>query len=465
MVTGIVRPVVLLPIAMTSGVPLAVIRAVFTHELLHLKRLDHIAVFVQAAGETLLFYHPAVRWLSEEARQAREHRCDDESIQVVGDKYDYARALLAIEESRTVSPFPAVLMNGGNLMSRVERIFGTVNSRRNQRINFFGMFSFVAIALLGYSLSIGKENNSNKLTAATELTISWLPPAITKWQSDIEQAAAAHDVPADFLALMILKESGGDALATSSGGARGLMQVMPKTGEAIAAQRGLNDFSTEHLYDPATSIDFGAWYLAQQLTKFADKDDQALPLAVSAYNAGPGAVRLFITDGKQLPEETIGYRDSLMALWRERDAGSSATIDNYFSSIRTTLPEFLVPVKGKVSSPYGHNGGERGIHNGVDIAAPAGTPITVPAGGRIAAIGEDEKRGKYVTIRHAAGVESHYFHLNEISVSEGSRVESGDELGEVGNTGWSSGPHLHFEIREYGKPVSPDLYGMSSDQR
>ena len=463
MVTGIVRPVVLLPIAMTSGVPESVLRAVFTHELLHLRRLDHIAVFVQAVGETLLFFHPAVRWLSEETRHARELRCDDESIKVVGDKYDYARALLAIEESRTANPFPALLMNGGNLMNRVERIFGKTTMKRSHGLNFFGMISFIAIALLGYSLSIGKDIDASTDAPTSSLTISWLPPAITQWQSVIEQAAATHDVPADVLALMIFKESAGDAKATSSGGARGLMQVMPKTGEAIARQRGLDDYSIEQLYDPAVSVDFGAWYLARQLGTFTADEKQSLALALSAYNAGPGAVRRYLADGKQLPPETIRYRESLLALWQERANPTSATIDEHLAGIRQRLPAFAMPVVGKLTSPFGFDGGDRGTHNGVDIAAPTGTPIAAPANGKVTATGEDEKRGKYVTLRHATGVESHYFHLHEIAVTAGASVSAGDTLGEVGNKGRSNGSHLHFEIREYGAPVSPALYGVAAN--
>ena len=235
---------------------------------------------------------------------------------------------------------------------------------------------------------------------------------------------------------------------------------MPQTGKLIAEHRGISDFGVEQLFDPETNIDFGAWYLSRQLLRFSEHDEEPLALAVSAYNAGPIAVAEYLAGNQQLPDETIRYRDMLLSLFAERDSSTSATIENHMTNLRQRLPAFGAPVRGRVTSPFGFDGGRRGKHNGIDIAASMGTIVIAPIGGRITAVGEDSKRGKYVSVRHAEGIDSHYFHLSEIVVTPGAKIEAGETLGEVGNTGESSGAHLHFEIREFGQAVSPELYGF-----
>ncbi len=466
MVTGVIKPVVLLPIAMASGVPHNVLNAVFTHELLHLRRYDHVAVFVQAIGETLLFFHPAVRWLSNEARRTREYRCDDESLELIGDRAHYARALVSMEESRLNNAIPALLMNGGELMDRVERIMDTQKAPRNSAFNFLGLAVFVCVMLLMYSLSVGDEpetTNTESVPGEYAVSIQWLPPAVTQWQDLIEQAAARHNVPANVIALMLFSESGGNEHAVSRLGARGLMQVMPNTGRKIAEKRGMIGFEVEQLADPETNIDFGAWYLAEQLDRFSAHGDESLALAISAYNAGPGAVRDYLANGKPLSSETTSYRDRLLMMLSDGERPASRELETYLAKLREQLPKLVAPVEGRVTSNFGFDGGSRGIHNGVDIKASHGTPIVAPIQGQVIAIGEDDKRGKFIAIGHATGIESHYFHLSEIAVATGTLVKAGDMLGKVGNTGVSTGPHLHFEIREFGQPVSPELYGLNTD--
>lgn len=466
MVTGVFKPVVLIPLSMASGIPQNVIRAVFTHELLHLRRLDHITVLIQAFGETLLFFHPAVRWLSAEARRAREYRCDDDSIVFLGDKYEYARALVTLEQSRTDNTLPALMIDGGDLMDRVKRILVTQTTSKRSRFNVGGLVAFVCAAVMTYSLSSGGQANEDTAHSANEvhsLGISWLPPSVTQWREFIEKAAVQHDVPADLLALVLFTESGGNAQATSSAGARGLMQVMPQTATLIAERRGISTFATDQLFDPETNIDFGAWYLATQMTQFSQHEEMPIALAISAYNAGPARVKSYLAGKQALPEETIRYRDMLLSMLSEKDSSQSATIQNYITNLRQRLPVFGMPVKGKVTSRFGSDFGRTRTHNGVDIAASTGTPVFSPVAGQVAEVGEDAKRGKYITVRHAAGIESHYYHLNDISVASGENVESGTALGEVGNTGVSSGAHLHFEIREFGQPVSPALYGLKAE--
>lgn len=122
-VLGWFRPVVLLPVRALTGLSEPQIEAVIAHELAHIRRLDCFVNLFQIATETLLFYHPAVWWVSQRIRAERENCCDDEAIVVCGDAVNYARALTLMEEWRTA---PALMMaaNRGPLADRVMRLLG-----------------------------------------------------------------------------------------------------------------------------------------------------------------------------------------------------------------------------------------------------------------------------------------------------------------------------------------------------
>src|SRR5215470_1403364 len=106
-VLGWFRPVVLLPARTLTGLSEEQIEAVIAHELAHIRRLDCFVNLFQIAVETLLFYHPAVWWISQRIRIEREHCCDDEAVSICGDAVNYARALALMEEWRAA---PALLM-------------------------------------------------------------------------------------------------------------------------------------------------------------------------------------------------------------------------------------------------------------------------------------------------------------------------------------------------------------------
>src|SRR6266568_4139814 len=122
-VLGWFRPVVLLPVRALSGLTEAQIEAVIAHELAHIRRLDCLVNLFQIAAETLLFYHPAVWWVSQQIRTERENCCDDEAILICGDAVNYARALTMMEEWRTA---PSLMMaaNRSPLAGRVVRLLG-----------------------------------------------------------------------------------------------------------------------------------------------------------------------------------------------------------------------------------------------------------------------------------------------------------------------------------------------------
>ncbi len=100
----------------------------------------------------------------------------------------------------------------------------------------------------------------------------------------------------------------------------------------------------------------------------------------------------------------------------------------------------------------------RSIHNGVDMAAPTGTPVSSPAAGRVVLAQNRILTGWTLVIEHLPGVYSMFFHMDEIAVSAGDRVELGGELGTVGSTGLSTGPHLHWELRVAGAAVDAWTY-------
>src|SRR5690349_14327353 len=120
---GWIRPVVLLPVQALSGLTEDQIEAVIAHELAHIRRLDGFVNLFQIGVETLLFYHPAVWWVSQRIRIEREHCCDDEAVALCGDAVNYARALTQMEEWRTA---PSLMMaaNRSPLSQRVVRLLG-----------------------------------------------------------------------------------------------------------------------------------------------------------------------------------------------------------------------------------------------------------------------------------------------------------------------------------------------------
>lgn len=94
-------------------------------------------------------------------------------------------------------------------------------------------------------------------------------------------------------------------------------------------------------------------------------------------------------------------------------------------------------------------------HPGVDIAVPIGSPVRAAGGGTVLQAGEEAEYGRFVLLEHPGGFQTLYGHLSRITVATGQLVAAGEVLGLTGNTGRSSGPHLHFELRREGEPVDP----------
>ena len=122
-------------------------------------------------------------------------------------------------------------------------------------------------------------------------------------------------------------------------------------------------------------------------------------------------------------------------------------------------PTIAWPVQGIITLEFAQSSGYQVFHTGIDIANTLGTSITPFMQGEVVYAGEIFwGYGKHIIIEHGDNIRSIYAHLDKIYVFEGQKVNIGDEIGRMGSTGWSAGPHLHLEIRVYGIPVNPRVF-------
>jgi murein DD-endopeptidase MepM/ murein hydrolase activator NlpD len=126
---------------------------------------------------------------------------------------------------------------------------------------------------------------------------------------------------------------------------------------------------------------------------------------------------------------------------------------------RKTVPTTLPVIAGYYSSNFGYRidpfAGRQAFHAGIDFIADPGTPVMAAAGGKIVFADFYGDYGRVIDIDHDNGLMTRYAHLSAISVKEGDLVLKGQKIGAVGSSGRSTGPHLHFEVRENGVPLNP----------
>lgn len=125
----LLKPVIWLPLSLTKRLPRDQMDAVLAHELAHIARLDWLWSGLQFAAESLLFFHPAARWLGRRIREEREHACDDLAAVACGDGIALAEALVQLERSRQPAPHLLLAAHGGTLMKRVTRLLSATSTR------------------------------------------------------------------------------------------------------------------------------------------------------------------------------------------------------------------------------------------------------------------------------------------------------------------------------------------------
>lgn len=187
-------------------------------------------------------------------------------------------------------------------------------------------------------------------------------------------------------------------------------------------------------------------YVADEFGRVAQASQtvtlEPLPVTVEQLALSAQTLSVITPEGRELEASTLA------AAWAQ------AASEPYWSE------PFIAPIPGRETSGFADArryapGGPVSFHNGLDLAAPTGTPILATNDGRVLVAGDYPIKGGWVLIDHGYGVTSMYFHMSKVIAQVGQQVARGEVIGEVGTTGLSTGPHLHWEMRVGELPTSP----------
>ena len=148
-VIGWLQPIVLLPIAAMAGLSPRQVEAILAHELAHIRRHDFVVNFLQTLAETVLFYHPAVWWVSARIRTEREHCCDDVAVAISGDATEYAAALAELATWSVSNPALAMAATRGPLLARIRRLLRVPDSDRRPGRTTLTVAAVLMVVVLG----------------------------------------------------------------------------------------------------------------------------------------------------------------------------------------------------------------------------------------------------------------------------------------------------------------------------
>ena len=223
------------------------------------------------------------------------------------------------------------------------------------------------------------------------------------------------------------------------------------TVSGIASRAGLRNFGT---LLSVNNIDNARRISAGQTLRIPSTDGLLYTVKKNETLVGIAATHKVnvtaLLDANDLTHETLSVGQKLFI--------PGASLSSF--ELRKALGElFIYPIMGRLTSPFGYRNdpftGARSFHSGIDLAAPIGTSVKATLDGRIAETGFNRIFGNYVIITHDRGYQSLYGHLSAIYVKRGQYVTQGAIVGAVGNTGYSTGPHLHLSIYKNGSLINP----------
>ncbi len=171
-VVGWLRPVILVPVEFLAGLPAGYITALLAHELAHVRRRDYLVNVLQSVAEAVLFYHPAVWWISNQIRSERELCCDDLAVAASGDVATYVRALAELESRQAVRLTPALAATGGSLVNRIQRLLEPARGRETSLPGPAAAWTMILLWMSGVGVAAMHAAQTQAVVPAPARTIA-----------------------------------------------------------------------------------------------------------------------------------------------------------------------------------------------------------------------------------------------------------------------------------------------------
>lgn len=243
--------------------------------------------------------------------------------------------------------------------------------------------------------------------------------------------------------------------------------------------RRMTELTTENgaLASKITELENTVYSLRGEMSGIIEKDDNIRlifdlpPIDPDLREVGVGGEAVnYPTINSGLGQRTWLVEDDIEKIQRQLEF-ENASFERLLSTVKERKSKLdhtptIRPCDGILSRGFGmHNDPFTGSfqpHNGIDIAASRDTPVLATAGGIVRYTGHQTKLGNTVVIDHGNGIRTYYGHLNKIKVRKGQRISRRDLVGLVGSSGYSTGPHLHYEVRIAGRAVNPYKYIITS---
>jgi len=408
--TGILRPVIWVPTKLLEHLDPDLLRCLIAHELVHVKRRDDLFIRLELLIQSLFFFHPLVWLAGARLDRTREQACDQHVVTAFGvTPRDYGRSLLETLRLNLLVANPLASFGGGRKRSLEMRLRALSTIPKMNRIAL--AIPFVAAWLL---LPMARS-----VTAAPSLPTN-APTILTASVPDLSEASSL---------------SSGD-------------EIM-RVGDDIAPPRVIKRVEPEYPKEARKNRATGVVVLEAVIDESGRVESvkalEDLPFGLT--EAALDAVRQWEFEPATLGGKPVKVFFNLTVKFK------------LAPGVKLTHP---LPA-GRVTSGFGDEQAREGetmkVHSGTDLAAPKGTPVLAAADGEVVtATAYDPDRvsaGTFVIIDHGSATKTFYSHLDTIAVAPGQRVRAGDTIGTVGNTGVSSGPHLHFEVWSADHPVDP----------
>lgn len=467
---GFIKPIVLVPAGFLTGLPQDQIEAILLHEIAHIHRCDYALNLVQTAIKTVLFFNPAIHYISRYIDIDREQACDDLAVAQSRNPQALAKGLASLRLQFCTESFAMQAAGNGEstpLLDRLSRLAGDSQSTRRSE----PLFMSALTALLIGSLYLG--------ASATAIT----------YPETASQEKFGDEVIPDF-------EPQGDQQEDSSVQTHSQIEAMlerrvqdaQRTIEAVREQAFAASYRSRATHTHPTHSKKSCHLhtkLYEQLVEDgmipSNEENVTIKYTNDTWAVNGIAVpqkseskycHLLASMGVLKAELTrieVSPKSSYVISQSEKGPQSSAqpisqkiTHGEFTRSVSAPTPNvapvFITPTTShKINQKFGVTNPvyKTQKHSGIDLGAKAGMPVFASRDGDVSFVTTEPSWGHRVILKHEDGYQTFYGHLNSFAVARGQKVSAGQMIGTVGSTGNTTGPHLHFEVRKDGTPVDP----------